>query len=477
MMQFGQPGAQYTQGNRLTRLLGGQDLEGLNDGSIPGGIAYALARGFQGYQDERDSRQQSAAQQALVQGLQGGDYSGAIQALQGLQGNPHAEGRLTQLLLAQAGQQQEQAQREAQWTREDERFGQRMAAQDQRWQQQFQAEQTARQQAAAADRAFRERMFGMEQAANQPQGAFAGNAMDAQARNIILSADPSSPEYAAAYSYLSSPQTSFQNGRMVTESPDMSWAAPPVQMQPPRTQPQAPLASGGMSQAPQRQPAYFAPGQQPMQAPGRPPPGQQIAPGVTVTPIADPEEAEQAAAADVTKAMTGSIVLQDINRALDSLAEGSGFSTGFPGQVLSNVGGTGAYDLDALLLTVASNLSFDRLQRMREESPTGGALGNVSNFEIQNLAATAGNLSVAQTSEQLRENLQRLQARYEDFLTKLGYPTDTPIDQVPRRQSGIPPQARPSGGQMARNAPSAPPAGVDPQDWQYMTPEERALFQ
>lgn len=171
MMQWGSPGAQYTQGNRLTRLMSGPEMQHLNDGTIAGGLAYALSRGFQAHQQARDQRMQQAADQAFTQGLAGGDLTGAIQALQGMQDNPYAQGRLTQALLAQSGQQREQAQQEAQWAREDERFGQRMAAQDQQWQQRFAAEQAARTQQAEADRAFRERMVSLQAQNRRPAAA------------------------------------------------------------------------------------------------------------------------------------------------------------------------------------------------------------------------------------------------------------------------------------------------------------------
>lgn len=160
MMQFGAPGSQYTQGNRLTRLLGGQDLDRLNDGSIGGGLAYTLARGLQGFQDERDSRQAAAADQAFMQGLQSDGFAGAIQALQGLEGNSHAQGRLTQLLMAQAGQQQEQEQQQAQWAREDDR-----------WNRRFDMEQEALNQRAGEDRAFRQQMATLEAQNRRPAAA------------------------------------------------------------------------------------------------------------------------------------------------------------------------------------------------------------------------------------------------------------------------------------------------------------------
>lgn len=160
MMQWGAPGSRYTQGNRLTRLMSGPEMQRLNDGTISGGLAYALSRGFQGYEQARDQRMQQAADQAFTQGLAGGDLAGAIQALQGMQDNPYAQGRLTQALLAQSGQQREQAQQEAQWAREDER-----------WSQRFDQQQEALNQRAAEDRAFRERMVSLQAQNRRPAAA------------------------------------------------------------------------------------------------------------------------------------------------------------------------------------------------------------------------------------------------------------------------------------------------------------------
>src|SRR5690606_3574220 len=75
-----------------------------------------------------------------------------------------------------------------------------------------------------------------------------------------------------------------------------------------------------------------------------------------------------------------------------------------------------ARNLDALLTTVKANVGFDRLQAMREASPTGGALGAVSDFENRQLQATLGNLEQSQTPDQLKYNLQRFKDTYLDII-------------------------------------------------------------
>lgn len=110
------------------------------------------------------------------------------------------------------------------------------------------------------------------------------------------------------------------------------------------------------------------------------------------------------------------IVNQEIGRALD-IIESSGLpTTGAVGDILSGVGGTGARDLRGLLDTIKSNAGFDRLQAMRDSSPTGGALGQVSERELAFLQSTIGNLEQSQSREQLEFNLRRLQRLYQNML-------------------------------------------------------------
>lgn len=60
------------------------------------------------------------------------------------------------------------------------------------------------------------------------------------------------------------------------------------------------------------------------------------------------------------------------------------------------------------LATVKANVGFDNLQTMRENSPTGGALGAVTEKEIAFLQAMQGSLEQAQTPADLAANLKRL---------------------------------------------------------------------
>lgn len=106
---------------------------------------------------------------------------------------------------------------------------------------------------------------------------------------------------------------------------------------------------------------------------------------------------------------TAQVQLQDISRAKDMIRGNPRLTTGFLGNALSTFAGTQAADLNALLDTIGANISFDYLNRMRQQSPTGGALGQVTERELELLRATAGNIKQAQTPEQLIRNLERLE--------------------------------------------------------------------
>ena len=97
------------------------------------------------------------------------------------------------------------------------------------------------------------------------------------------------------------------------------------------------------------------------------------------------------------------------------------FSTGLPGQVLQNVGGTDARNLRGDIDRIKANIGFEELNKMRRESPTGGALGQVTERELQFLQSVQGSLDQAQTPEQLERMLNDIKlstARLKNDLLK-----------------------------------------------------------
>jgi len=107
--------------------------------------------------------------------------------------------------------------------------------------------------------------------------------------------------------------------------------------------------------------------------------------------------------------------------------------------------------LAALIQTIQANVGFDRLQEMRNSSPTGGALGNVSNKELELLTSVLGNLGNMQGLSQLRENLKRIQ--------------DNNAAVREGTQSAY--QARWAGGAAAPTQTAAAPAGFGMSDEEF----------
>ena len=87
-------------------------------------------------------------------------------------------------------------------------------------------------------------------------------------------------------------------------------------------------------------------------------------------------------------------------------------TAGFGGSALGVIPGTEARDLQAKLTTIKANLGFDRLQQMRDASPTGGALGQVAVQELVALQSTVASLDAAQSPKQLREALDKIERHY-----------------------------------------------------------------
>ncbi len=112
----------------------------------------------------------------------------------------------------------------------------------------------------------------------------------------------------------------------------------------------------------------------------------------------------------------GRIVGEDIGRVLDAVEKNPNLVAGPIGSMLSQLPGTGAHDVSSMLGTIRANVGFDRLQAMRASSPTGGALGAVSDSENKMLQATLGALEQSQSPEQFARNLRRLQNIYTEIV-------------------------------------------------------------
>ena len=113
--------------------------------------------------------------------------------------------------------------------------------------------------------------------------------------------------------------------------------------------------------------------------------------------------------------------LEAIDDALE-LAENDSFynpTVGFGSETMANIGGTDAADLQAALETITSAVGFKRLQDMREASPTGGALGAVSERELSQLNAALGSIKQRQSKPKLLKNLKRIQKHYRNSVNAI----------------------------------------------------------
>lgn len=127
------------------------------------------------------------------------------------------------------------------------------------------------------------------------------------------------------------------------------------------------------------------------------------------------QEAKTKAEEAVTKterkeaqAISGGIMAIDaIDKALNVI-DTSPTATGLSGQLLRGIEVSPAGQLDSYYDTIRSKLGFTELQAMRENSPTGGALGQVSDRENQLLQSTIASLRTGLSAETQTENLNKI---------------------------------------------------------------------
>lgn len=108
--------------------------------------------------------------------------------------------------------------------------------------------------------------------------------------------------------------------------------------------------------------------------------------------------AERAAADAVNKA---NVALDTIDLAMDS----TNWTTAGVAGVFDWVPGSPPKRLAGYLNTIRANVAFNELQQMRRNSPTGGALGNVSDADMRLLQSTLATLDQQASSEDLQRAL------------------------------------------------------------------------
>jgi hypothetical protein len=144
-------------------------------------------------------------------------------------------------------------------------------------------------------------------------------------------------------------------------------------------------------------------------------------------------EAEQAVKAAESRASgqvrTASTVTQSIDSLLSDLKkekEAKGTEkispytriTGVAGKAFEGYPGGARQTAKGYIDTIRANIGFDRLDQMRQESPTGGALGQIAVQEIQFLQASLGSLDLDADPDVLIKNLERIKTAYDNVMRK-----------------------------------------------------------
>ena len=132
---------------------------------------------------------------------------------------------------------------------------------------------------------------------------------------------------------------------------------------------------------------------------------------------------DKAAAAKSVAINHAKTVVTDVDDALNLVG---GSTTGFIGSAAAMVPGTPAYSLNNRVSTIKANLGFDRLQQMRDTSPTGGALGQVAVQELEALQRSVASLEIGQDQKELTKNLGRIKDHYTRWLGTLQGNTQPP---------------------------------------------------
>ena len=116
------------------------------------------------------------------------------------------------------------------------------------------------------------------------------------------------------------------------------------------------------------------------------------------------------------------IVEDAINEAI-ALADAT--TTGIAGSAFSSIPGTPAFRLKTILDTVRANVGFEALSEMRQNSPTGGALGNVSDMENKLLQATIAAMEQGLDATSLKANLEKVRNARNGALKRVKEAFDT----------------------------------------------------
>jgi hypothetical protein len=167
--------------------------------------------------------------------------------------------------------------------------------------------------------------------------------------------------------------------------------------------------------------------------------------------VDDQKRADAKAEQVKQKSAQGNMIVEDIDRAKGIMDTSTLPTTGGFGSVLSRIPGTAAADMSKILDGIKANIGFDKLAEMRAASPTGAALGSVTEKELTFLQSVVGSLEQSQSAAQFRFNLTRLKNAYLDTIHGVGKgPPRDPLPNVPgvKPRSTAPANLQPDAGKV-----------------------------
>lgn len=128
------------------------------------------------------------------------------------------------------------------------------------------------------------------------------------------------------------------------------------------------------------------------------------------------DDEEKKAAAKQQTIRASKTVVQDIGRAIEAVTKPrtAGPFWGRAGSIPFL--DTEAKDAVNHIKSAVSNIGFDQLNEMRKNSPTGGALGNVTELQLDQLNSVLGRLDITMRRDSLLENLKRVHNIYNDIV-------------------------------------------------------------
>ena len=124
----------------------------------------------------------------------------------------------------------------------------------------------------------------------------------------------------------------------------------------------------------------------------------------------------------------------------------TGWSTGWGAALVGRLPGSQAKDLQGDLDTIKANLGFSTLAEMKRASPTGGALGAISESEMRLLTSARESLDREQSRPQLVRNLKAVKKHYENWKNAVVKSRSMPGAKKP---AAAPPPASTAGASSA----------------------------